>query len=189
MRLKNRYFAMRHGYSVANEQGIIVSDPASGMSEEYGLSAKGRKQVELAARRTTLGAATLIFSSDFSRTRQTAEIVRTIIGSNEIVLTPTLRERYFGDWEKTSNTNYEKVWPFDREFSDRHENNVEAVSSVVARTLQLIADIEQMYSDKDILLISHGDTIQILQAVMCGLNPRDHRDLLHLETAEIRQLA
>ena len=34
-RLNNRYFAMRHGHSMANHQGIIVSHPDNGR-DNYG---------------------------------------------------------------------------------------------------------------------------------------------------------
>ena len=38
--LRNRYFAMRHGHSLANAQGSIVSDPLYGIGD-YGLSEAG----------------------------------------------------------------------------------------------------------------------------------------------------
>jgi len=40
---------MRHGHSEANEQGIIVSRPEIG-TRRYGLTEKGRAQVEASAR-------------------------------------------------------------------------------------------------------------------------------------------
>jgi len=179
---------MRHGQSLANEQGLIISDPASGLLTEYGLSEMGRKQVQAAARHADLPRTTLIFSSDFSRAQQTAEIAHEVFDTHAITLTPLLRERYFGDWEKTSNANYEKVWQFDRQSADTHENNVESLSAVLARTLQLIDDIERSYRDEDILLVSHGDTLQILQTGLAGMSLTRHRELPHLETAEIRRL-
>jgi len=189
MRLNNRYFAMRHGQSLANEQGLIISDPANGLLVEYGLSEIGQKQVRAAARSADLPHATLIFSSDFSRAQQTAEIAREVFDARAITLTPLLRERYFGNWEKTPNTNYEKIWQFDKQSADMHENKVEPLSAVLARTLQLIRSIENTYQNKDILLVSHGDTLQILQTGLAGMSLTKHRELPHLETAEIRRLA
>ena len=46
--LKNKYYAFRHGESQANVEGIIVSDPSIGTAK-YGLSEKGRGQVEESA--------------------------------------------------------------------------------------------------------------------------------------------
>ena len=56
------------------------------------------------------------------------------------------------------------------------------------RTTALIADLEQRYSGRDILLVSHGDTLQILQAGFLRVDPSGHRRLPHLDTAEIREL-
>ncbi|KAJ1468777.1 hypothetical protein T484DRAFT_1854221 [Baffinella frigidus] len=33
--LKNKYYAMRHGLSEANEPGIVVSDPVNGIPKAY----------------------------------------------------------------------------------------------------------------------------------------------------------
>jgi broad specificity phosphatase PhoE len=52
---------MRHGQSLANQQGIIVSDPVSGVLEEYGLSVVGRRQAEESAQSSGLNQDTLIF--------------------------------------------------------------------------------------------------------------------------------
>jgi len=180
---------MRHGQSLANEQGLIISDPANGLLAEYGLSETGRKQVRVAAQNAALPRTTLIFSSDFSRAQQTAEIVRDILGAGKVILTPHLRERYFGDWEKTPNTNYENIWQLDKQSAYVHENKVEPLSAVLARTMRLIKDIERNYQNKDILLVSHGDTLQILQTGLASMTLTRHRDLPHLETAEIRRLA
>ena len=40
-RLNNRYFAMRHGHSVGNQRGTIVSHPENGCGG-FGLSELGR---------------------------------------------------------------------------------------------------------------------------------------------------
>ena len=56
------------------------------------------------------------------------------------------------------------------------------------RTTALIADLERRYSGRHILLVSHGDTLQILQAGFLRLSPASHRRLPALQTAEIRQL-
>jgi broad specificity phosphatase PhoE len=188
MQFNNRYFAMRHGRSLANEQGIIVSDPVNGVLEEYGLSVIGRQQAEKSALSSGLNQDALIYTSDFSRAHQTAEIVRRVIGAKNVVIAKPLRERYFGDWEKTAHDNYKKVYELDRVVADRHANNVESLNSVLTRTLRLVTAIEQAYKDRDILLVSHGDTLQILQAGISGYSPTKHCDLPYLKTAEIRRL-
>lgn len=179
---------MRHGQSLANEAGLIISSPVDGALNKYGLSDEGRKQVMLSTQSSALNSSVLIYSSDFSRARQTAEIVRQLINADDITITESLRERYFGDWDKTSHDNYQKVWEIDRRLSNAHENNVEPLGSVLSRALQLITSIENEHTGQTILLVSHGDTLQILQAGAAGHSPTKHRDLPHLGTAEIRRI-
>ena len=61
-------------------------------------------------------------------------------------------------------------------------------AAVLDRTTAFILDLERRYSGRDILLISHGDTLQILRAGFLRMDPSQHRSLPELKTAEIRQL-
>jgi len=58
----------------------------------------------------------------------------------------------------------------------------------MARVTAVIADYENQYSAATILLVSHGDALQILQTAFARLDASTHRQLEHLHTAEIRQL-
>lgn len=180
---------MRHGESKANVQGVIVSHPSSGLLPKFALTETGRWQVRTAAVQASLDANTIIYSSDFSRARETAKIVQVSLGAADVTYSELLRERYFGVWDNTSHENYAKIWQCDLQSATSHENNVEPVASVLARVTRLINEIEQIYQSKDILLVSHGDTLQILQAAFQEIDPRYHRSLPHLVTAEIRQLS
>ena len=79
------------------------------------------------------------------------------------------------------------VWGADKASPDHSERHVESVSAVLARAAAFIIALEQRYSGRDILLVSHGDTLQILQAGFLRMNPGQHRDLPPLEPAEIRR--
>jgi len=196
-RLANNFSVMRHGQSKANVEGIIVSRVENDRSGDYGLTELGRKQALTAAQGCGLPAGTLIFSSDFARARQTARIVRDQLGAVDVVLAQALRERCFGAWEGTSTDNYARVWAADEAGTGEagatqpdggQPDGVEPASAVLDRATALVADLERRYSGRDILLVSHGDTLQILQAGFLRMDPSRHRSLPALETAEIRQL-
>ena len=186
--LKNTYFIMRHGQSQANVRGIIISHPDSGVLDEFGLSGVGRDQAHQSAVVSSFGADLVIYSSDFSRARQTAEIVREASGAGDIILSEKLRERQFGDWERSSHDNYESVWSDDSKNSAHTINHVESIDTVLSRATELIVELESLYMSRTILLVSHGDTLQILQTGFQKVDPASHRLLQHLETAEIRQM-
>jgi probable phosphoglycerate mutase len=197
-RLANRYFGMRHGESKANVAGLIVSRIETDRSGDYGLSDRGRLQADGAARCCGLSAATVIRSSDFARAWQTAQIVRERLGAAEVVPAEELRERSFGELDGSPATGYARVWAADQAEAAGEAGastargpvpgGVEPVTAVLDRAIALIAALERLHSGQDILLVSHGDTLAILQAGFLGLEPSRHRSLPPFGTAEIRPL-
>jgi broad specificity phosphatase PhoE len=187
-RLANRFAVMRHGQSKANAAGIIVSSIEHDRRGDYGLSERGRQQALAAARGCGLPGDTVICTSDFSRATQTAQIVREHLGVQEVVIAKALRERCFGEWEGSATSNYARVWAADETDRGQADGDVEPAAAVLDRVTAFIADLEQRYSGRDILLVSHGDTLQILQAGFLRIDPSRHRSLPELRTAEIRPL-
>ena len=223
-RLANRYRVMRHGQSKANVAGIIVSSIETDRRGDWGLSDAGREQVLEAALACGLPVGTVICSSDFSRARQTAEIVRARLGAPPVLVAAALRERCFGDLEGTATGNYARVWATDEADagdtagdggdsaadggdsaadggdagggeaggldagSQDAGSGVEPAAAVLDRATALVTDLERRYAGRDILLVSHGDTLQILQAGFLRMDPAAHRRQPHLGIAEIRAL-
>ncbi len=188
-RLSNRYFAMRHGHSIANQQGIIVSYPENGC-DRFGLSELGRAQVKESLQNFgLLDANTIIVSSDFSRARESAEIASALFHSDESInLDCRLRERNFGELELASDSGYAEVWQEDAENPDSQLRGVESVNQVMTRVTSVVAEYEDRYTGTTILLVSHGDALQILQTAFARMDGSSHRQLDHLHTAQIRQL-
>ena len=120
---------MRHGESKANLKEIIISHPVNGAHAEFALSEHGREQATASVSNSHLTDRTVIYSSDFSRALETAEIAKNLLGTPDMHVTKLLRERYFGDWEETHNSNYAKVWEYDERSPDHTENNVESLNS------------------------------------------------------------
>ncbi|CAN6242538.1 unnamed protein product [Urochloa humidicola] len=106
--LRNRYWILRHGRSVPNERGLIVSSLENGTKPEFGLALQGFEQARAAGemlRKKLEGIGVPLDSvkirySPFSRTTETARVVASVLGipfegpSCEAVI--GLRERYFG---------------------------------------------------------------------------------------------
>jgi len=185
--LNNRYFLMRHGESHANRQGIIISDPKIG-TIEFGLTGLGIEQVIKTASETRLNYETIIYCSDFLRTVETADAVARIIDTDTINTEIALRERFFGEWDGTGTDNYVRVWNADEKQENQQKYNVESVESVAKRTTQFIQTLESQHQNKNILLVSHGDTLQILMTAFSGVCPTTHRKMNPIKTAEIRAL-
>lgn len=180
--LRNRYFGLRHGQSQANEQGLIVSSPGVGV-RNFGLTQAGKDAVEACQ---LPSGEKQIYSSDFLRTRETAGIVADSLGLS-VELSVLLRERYFGDWDLQSSENYDRVWDEDLRDPTHTEWKVESVQSVADRMSKFIRRCEGNHQASAIVLVSHGDPLQILECLFRQIPMSRHRELPSLEPAELRE--
>ena len=188
--LRNRYFGLRHGQSLANLEGIVLSDPAAGVPG-YGLSPAGREQVRRGVTACrALGGDVTIWSSDFARARESAEVAREVLGTAPVRLSPRLRERAFGTWEGGPNVAYATVWAEDLLDAGHTRWDVESAAQVLERALGLLRELEEAAPSggATFLLVSHGDPLQILAAGLQGLGAGQHRSLVPWETGEVRPL-
>jgi len=187
----NRYFIIRHGESKANVAHILLSHLKEG-KVSYGLSPKGEKQVKDSVSKSKkeklLDSDVIIYSSDFLRAKETAEIAQKLLGIKKINFHKNLRERYFGKYDKTSLDNIKIAWGHDEKNPNHKHKGVESPNKVLKRTLAVIAELDKKYKDKKILIVSHGDVLQILHTHFSKKPASQHRKILHLETAEIREL-
>jgi len=188
--LHNQYLVLRHGTSEANLKGIIVSCPENGL-DKWGLSAAGRQEVsasvEKAVMEGVLDRQSSLRSSDFLRARESSQIAMQKMHICQMKIDAALRERNFGDFELQSNTHYQEVWAEDLRNPKHTKWGVESATAVVER-LVMLRRLEKSHQDKKILLVSHGDTLQLLQCVFEGQSIKHHRDLPHLEVGEVRLL-
>lgn len=202
--LRQDYFALRHGQSMANVAGIIMSDPTVACTN-YGLSEVGQQQATAAAHdvRTTFRAeeyaSLVVLTSDLLRAKETATIIcdknpDLPIHQDEVMVETRLRERWFGQWDGTSDGNYHRVWEDDAIDSSHTIRQVESVEQVMQRTTQCILEWDELlasiHGDRRcmVILAAHGDVLQILQTAYEKMDGRLHRTLPHLETAQLRKL-
>lgn len=180
---RNRYLLVRHGHSEANRQELIVSDPANGL-RAFGLSPTGQRQLDDVTSQWPHAVPTRIVHSDFLRTTQTA---RRLAERFNLALAPEsrLRERYFGAFEGESSEYYARVWQWDAADPDHSRQGVEAVSHVAARMQQVIRDWEAHTAGETVVLVSHGDPLQILLTALEGQPLADHRCRPALEPASV----
>lgn len=201
----HRFYALRHGESLANVEGRISSDPAVACVS-HGLSTNGWDQAEKAAEAVCHEAlktgvdGVAIVSSDFRRAFQTAQTVRSGVLSSGLRCWPEtgvyveirLRERNFGDMDGKADTCYNDVWVEDAADATHEKYGVESVVSVLARAQNVVKSVSEhaeLQSGKwMVVLVAHGDVLQILQTGLSGMDPRNHRSIQHLPTATLRSL-
>ncbi|CUB02734.1 histidine phosphatase family protein [Marinomonas fungiae] len=180
----NRYYIMRHGQSEANVAGKIVSHPDIGC-QQYGLSDQGRQQIIGSLKSYRGPTFQQVYCSDFQRTKETALLVTQLLSLPSPVCEPLLRERFFGHLDGCSDDHYEHVWQQDAAHPNELDNGVETTEQVFRRAITAIERLEELHKNQTILLVSHGDVLQILRTAWFDLASHEHRQLPVINTAEI----
>eukprot|EP01018_Ginkgo_biloba_P039506 Gb_29002 [translate_table: standard] len=177
--LRNKYWVLRHGRSIPNEKGLIVSSLTNGVVPEYGLATEGILQAKVAGelflKEMEIEGIPLekvrIFISPFSRTRQTAEAVASVLNlpfdSPQLKVMEELRERYFGPLlELQSHSHYSEIWALDEMDPFTPPKGGESVADVVSRLATIVPMIESECEGCGIIIVGHGDPLQILQTIL-----------------------
>ncbi len=164
----NRYFAMRHGEADHNVANILSSNPEN----THHLTERGREQVEEASYTLKGKGIDLVIVSPFARTRETADIVMRTLGlaPEMLVVDGRLVELKVGDaFEGKSVEAYHSFFSSIRERFDRAPEGGETIPDVQRRMGGFLYDLERKFSNKNILIISHGDPLWSLRSVAEGL--------------------
>ena len=154
----------------------------------------GRAVLQLLHQRDESSRHVQIVSSDLLRAVETAETVRkTLVEASmavpDVILDKRLRERDFGGWDGTSDENYHKVWKDDAVDSSHTNHGVESVDHVMRRSTACVEDWNaRLPVNTTVVLVAHGDVLQILQTAFLKRDGRKHRSVEHLETAQLRPL-
>ncbi|XP_044455008.1 agropine synthesis reductase [Triticum aestivum] len=178
---RNRYWILRHGRSVPNERGLIVSSLENGTKPEFGLAPQGVEQARSAGESLRkeleeMGVpvdSVKICYSPFSRTTETARVVAGVLGvpfeGPSCKATVELRERYFGpSYELLSHEKYAEVWAIDEADPFLAPEGGESVADVASRLAGVLSSADVEFHGSAVLIVSHGDPLQIFQAVLSG---------------------
>jgi isoleucyl-tRNA synthetase len=156
----NTFYFARHGEATKN-----VAEVINGRIEDdkYDLTEKGLRQAEeIAEKMRARGGVDLIFTSDFLRTRRTAEIVGRALGA-EVRTEPRLREYNTGVFEGKSEKEYRDEFSLKRDRWTEAPEGGETWAQVQERMVSFIKETDKKYQNKKILVISHGDPLWLVQ--------------------------
>ena len=98
-----------------------------------------------------------------------------------------LRERSFGGFDEGPVSGYDQVWVIDRD-RGTHREEVEQVADVAARVLEVLRQADELSAAAPVVLVAHGDVLQIALALGAAMDPHDHREVPHLGNAELRRI-
>ena len=163
-----RLYLVRHGELVTSKEWRYVGQ----MDVE--LNETGKKQIQNLSSRLSSEQIEMIFSSDLTRTIESAEIIGNKL---EIINEPIseLREINLGFWEGLTLEEIEESFPEDlvkrsEDIKDFRIINGESFSDVKKRVIPKLKDIIEGNVSKRILVIAHGGVNRIIIADALGLD-------------------
>jgi isoleucyl-tRNA synthetase len=164
---KNKYTAIRHG-----ESENVAFDIIDSGNQGFHLTPKGRAQIAAAAKKLKTKKIDMIFSSDLPRTQETSEIIAKELGV-KVHIDKRLREINLGSWSGRSGAEYRKKFEYDDNKLTTHvEEGAESLADVRTRAWDFLKYTENEFAGKNILIVSHEDTIWMLSQIAYGWN--DH---------------
>lgn len=166
----NQYFVMRHGQSEHNTLSTI----SARADDPHTLTEKGREEVVLSAEALRKKGIQKIIVSPFTRTRDTAELVRKTLGMSEDVLTvdKRLSEIDLSPLNGQSiGVYYVHAPSYEGRFAWRPEGG-ENLTDVKTRVGEFLYELEKNYTNTKFLLVTHEYTGWMIQTVAKGLDQK-----------------
>ena len=176
-------YLLRHGETEASRTGGYVG------FTEVDLTPEGLAMAEAFAEKYKHLPWQAIFASPLKRTVATATPIAKAVGLN-IQLRNGLKEMFFGEWEGLS---LEEV----KARHDKDYNNWmtepawnpptggETGMQVASRAAMVIAEIENQFTEGNVLVVSHKTTIRLMLCSLLGIDSGRYRDRINMPVASV----
>jgi len=194
MKLRNKYYMMRHGQALSNVKAVCSPWPEKFHNP---LTKEGKEVVKnsvqnLSDKITKKGKKIdLIFASPLLRTQQTAKIAEKILKAN-LKTDKRLREVGFGIFNARPLVGMWKFFKSEEERINKKPEKGENYRECLVRVLDFLKAIDKKYKGKNILIISHECPLFLLHGKFVGLSIKETIQTFPLDKrihkGEIREL-
>ena len=160
-----KIYLTRHGETLENSRGVFQGHAPGHLSD------KGKEQAAMLGRTLADMTFDAMFCSDLQRCKDTVEIAlgERVAGMQ---FTPMLRERDMGHF---SGKKIEGAVL---------DDSVESTEAMIERANKFLDFLEENYSGKSVLVVSHGYFARIMQSVIENV---DYTTLHKLDNSEVRE--
>lgn len=163
---------MKNIITIQHTQSIHHTNGMVGSWTDWDLTESGKEQARQIGKRLSAeihGEQYVMYSSDLLRARHTAEIVAGYLNITPIIIS-VLRERNLGAAVgKSAKWLKENIECQEKTVDDRMFHDAESRKDVWNRLLPFYNQIMQS-DDKNIIVVSHGDTLSIFNAMWLGMD-------------------
>lgn len=183
----NKIFLVRHGQDTDNAAGILNGRRDTELTE------LGREQVRRVAEKLRDNAVEIIYASPLKRAYETARIIGTILGIDEIITDEHLIEREFGiltgkpvsDIPKYA----DRIIQTDKVNYFLEVEGAEDFPTLLDRGRKILQEIRQRHPDKNILIVTHGDIGKMIRAAYHNWTWEQGLKTPHFDNTEILELS
>ncbi len=181
----NQYYLMRHGQTIYQtvKKNKIYPRPKE---DDAVLTPLGKKQVKEAVLKLKDKKIDIIFASDLKRARQTAKIIAQKL-KLKVIYDKRLRDLDFGQYHGGSKKEFLKAYPLQKVQLTQRIPGGESFFECGKRVMEFLKEINKEYSQKNILIISHGYPLWFLKEASTKGDFRGYRDE-KFDLAEIKKL-
>lgn len=183
----NKYTFIRHGEADSNVMNIFSCAPEK---TDISLTEKGIKEIEESAKDLTDKKISIIYTSPINRAKQTAEILGKKLGV-KVIEDERLTEYNVGIWNGKAVEEFEDfMGPHINKFTRLPEGG-ETLRAVRSRMMDFVKGCELNHKKENILIVSHGDPLWVLEGAMKGLDEKGINELRKklLNPGEHRKIA
>ena len=178
----NKLFIVRHGEAESNLNNILNGNLDK---NHYSLTKRGKAQVEKTRNDFKDKKIDLIFSSPFLRAKETAELIADVLGL-EVIIDDRLREVGVGQFEGKTVEEFGAKFSTKESRYEKADYGVESGKDVELRIKNFLDEINEKYKNKNIIVVSHGDPLQIFHSIAQGIKPLDAFDGWYPEKGSIK---
>ena len=176
-------YLLRHGETEASRTGGYVG------FTDVDLTPEGLAMAEAFAEKYKHLPWQAIFASPLKRTVATATPIAKAVGLN-IQLRNGLKEMFFGEWEGLS---LEEVTArHDKDYNNwmtepawNPPTGGETGMQVASRAAMVIAEIENQFTEGNVLVVSHKTTIRLMLCSLLGIDSGRYRDRINMPVASV----
>ncbi len=185
----NNYFILRH--TEANHNVLkIISAGDGNIADKSRLTEKGKQdliKIPKKIKSRINKKIDLIFASDIKRIKEVAEYLSKELNA-PIIYDKRLRDINCGIFNGKSVSDHKRFFKQPIEKFYKKPKGAENLTDVKLRMMKAVNDIDRQCKNKNILIISHGDPLWILQGAVRGMENEEILKYPYIKLGELRAL-
>ncbi len=182
----NKFFIMRHGEAEHNVKGVLASGPET-KGRVSSLTKKGISENEAAVSAIKKQKIDVIFTSPYKRTIDTAKTISKATKA-KVIEDKRLGEIEGGIFNWKTEKEFKSFFDAPLEQFLKAPSGGESLTDVRNRVFNFLDEIDNQYAGQNILIISHGDPLWMMEAASKNLSSEEAMSLKPFAPSEWREI-